>query len=125
MNIGTKKERDLVNYLNFNGFTAVRVTGSGGGTKNDRPDILAGNKGDIYVIELKSSSKDIVYLRKEQIKELYRFADGFGAVPVVAVKFTYLPYCFMSSKDLTVTKGGNYTFNREKARNFKNKFILT
>lgn len=125
MKKGIQKERDLVNYLEYHNYKAVRVAGSGAGTKKARPDIIAGNKRNIYAIELKSSSRNSIYIKKEQIKELLEFSKLFGAVPVVAVKFNYLPYCFMSVNDLTVTRAGNYTINRDKAAKFKNKFVIT
>lgn len=124
MKKGIDKERDLVNYLDFKGFRAVRVAGSGGGTKKDRCDILAGNGNKIYAIELKSSSKDRIYINKAQIRELYRFSRGFGAIPVIAVKFTYEPYKFIDFNDFIYTKRGNYCIKREMVENLKNRFIL-
>ena len=123
MKKGLNKERDLVNYLNFLGYSAVRIAGSGAGTKKPRPDILAGNGYNIYGIELKSSSRDNIYINSDQVKNLVKFCDNFGAVPVIAIKFTYLPYAFMSITDLNCTNKGNYIINRNKAKYFKNKII--
>ena len=124
MKNGFEKERDLVSYLNYKDLPAVRVAGSGAGTDVDKPDIICFDNGKGYAIELKSSSTDEIFIYDYEVKELYRFADRAGITPVIAVKFTYEKYCFMSSRDLNVTKDGNYTFNREKAGKFKNKFLL-
>lgn len=125
MKNGLNKERDLVNYLEYKGLPSVRVAGSGGGTRKDKPDIISFDKGKAYAIELKSSSNDSIYISEEQIKELYRFAERAGIIPVIAIKFTYLPYCFMTSRDLKVVGDGNYRIDREKASKFKNKLVLT
>lgn len=125
MKKGIDKERDLCNYLNFNGYTVVRVAGSGAGTKRDTCDIIAGNGTDIYAIELKSSSRDNIYIKDKQVKQLIRFAKGFGAIPVIAVKFTYVGYCFLSTKDFYITDKGNYHITRDKCKKFVNKMVLT
>lgn len=123
MKKGLNKERDLVNYLEFLGYSAVRTAGSGAGTKKARPDILAGNGYNIYGIELKSSSLNNIYVKSDQVKNLIKFCNNFGAVPVIAIKFTYLPYAFMSINDLKCTNKGNYKINRDMIKHFKNKMI--
>ena len=40
---GSTEERHLVKYLEQHGFAATRIPASGGATKSDRPDVLAGN----------------------------------------------------------------------------------
>ena len=121
---GIDKERDLVNFLEFNGIPALRVAGSGGGTKLDRPDIIASDGKKVYCIELKSSDGNYIYIDQNQVKELVRFSTRFNGMPVVAVKFNYLPYCFMSINDLNCTNKGNYKITRDKAKRFKNRLIL-
>lgn len=124
MKKGLDKERDLVNYLYSLGFAAVRVAGSGAGTKRDTCDILAGKEKDIYAIELKSSSKDNIYIDRKQIRELIRFSRRFGAKPRVAVKFTYEPYLFLRIQELRGTKKGNYKFTRKMVRYATEKRVL-
>lgn len=125
MKKGLNKERDLINYLDFKGFKAVRVAGSGAGTKKPRPDILAGNKRNIYAIELKSSSKDVIYIKSYQVKNLIEFAKGFGAIPTIAIKFNYEPYYFLSVTDFKVTPNGNYKINKSDIYKFDKKRFLT
>lgn len=124
MKKGLNKERELVNYLNNQGFKAVRIAGSGAGTKKDTCDILASNKRNIYAIELKSSSKDNIYINQKQIKELINFSNDFGSVPVVAVKFSYKPFIFLFIDNLNVTDKGNFKINRLELDKFKNKTVL-
>ena len=125
MKKGLNKERDLINYLDFKGFKAVRVAGSGAGTNKPRPDILAGNNRNIYAIELKSSSRDVIYIKKNQVKNLIRFAKGFGAIPTIAIKFNYEPYYFLSVNDFNITPNGNYKIKRSDIYKFDKKRFLT
>lgn len=125
MKNGFNKERDLVDFLLNHGYEAVRVAGSGAGTKRGLPDIIAGNSKAIYAIELKSSSKDNIHIRQEQLKGLIDFSKGFGAIPVVAVKFYRVPYAFLSMNDLRFSKAGNVNISREFARRFKNQLVLS
>lgn len=120
---GIEYERKLVRYLNKLGFMAVRTAGSGGGTPEPRPDVLAGNNKQIYSIEVKSSSKDMVYLKNKEVYELKEFANGFGAIPLICVKFPYMDFFFINPKRLIhcKTKGGNFKITREFVEFNKNK----
>lgn len=125
MKNGFDKERDLVDFLLFNGYEAVRVAGSGAGTKRGLPDIIAGKQTVKYAIELKSSTKNDIYIKKDQIKGLINFSNVFGAIPVIAIKFKCLPYSFMSVNDLPVLNSGNYKITRYMSEKFKNKLVLS
>lgn len=103
---GSNFERNVINYLYDKGFEAIRVVGSGGGTIKDRPDILAGNMIDIYAIEVKTSLKEVIYIKKQQIKELINFSIGFGATPLVCVNF-------MKNKDIFFLKVCNLDKTRD------------
>ena len=110
---GSKEERDLVNKLWNANFAAMRAPASGGATKRPLPDVLAGNGYNTYAIEVKSSRKNNIYIRKEQINELKRFSKRFGAKPVICVKFTYKPYIILNIEQLFRTRTGNYKITRE------------
>ena len=110
---GSYEERYLVKYLEKHGYAATRIPASGGATKSDRPDVLAGNGEDIYAVEVKSSKKDVIYIRHEQLLELKRFSKKFGATPLVCVKFTREPYTILSTDQLNRTAYGNYKISRE------------
>lgn len=109
---GSLEERWLVHYFENNGYAATRIPASGGATKSDRPDVLAGNGIDIYAVEVKSSKKDTIYIRGEQVEELIRFSLKFGAEPLICAKFTRKPYVLLKVNQLIKTKGGNYKINR-------------
>lgn len=114
---GLDKERELVNLLNDNGFRAVRIAGSGAGSKkNGKPDVLCINSTIAYAIELKSSSRDVIYIDKNQIDSLIHFCDGYGIYPLVSVKFTRIPYVFLQVRELDCTENGNRKISRETAR---------
>jgi Holliday junction resolvase len=84
---GVDYERLLARRLSKLGFAVVRAPSSGSGTKIDRPDIIAGYKGLIVAIEVKTTSKKTIYIKKESINQLVRFSETFGAIPYIAVKF--------------------------------------
>lgn len=109
---GSVEERWLVKYLEQHGYASTRIPASGGATKSDRPDVLAGNGIKCYAFEVKSSKKDYIYIREEQIEELKRFSYKFGAKPLVCVKFTREPYVILKLNQLKRTAKGNYKINR-------------
>ena len=84
---GIREERELVKLLDRLGFAVVRAPASGSRTKLDRPDILAGRRGFIIALEVKTSSRETLYLRRESVEQLVRFSEKFGAKPFMAVKF--------------------------------------
>ena len=86
---GVREERELVNLLDKLGFAVLRAPASGSRTRLDRPDILAGRRGFIVALEVKSTSKKALYVRGESIAQLKRFSERFGAKPFLAVKFKY------------------------------------
>ena len=113
---GSLEERWLVKYLEGHGFAATRIPASGGATKSDRPDVLAGNGKECYAFEVKSSKKDTIYIRNEQIKELKRFSHKFGAKPLICVKFTREPYVLLTLNQIKQTKKGNYKVRRDELK---------
>ncbi|MEM2739356.1 MAG: Holliday junction resolvase Hjc [Candidatus Bathyarchaeia archaeon] len=84
---GTDYERLLARRLSRLGFAVVRAPSSGSGTKMDRPDIIAGRRGLVIAIEVKTTSKRKIYVREGGVEQLIRFSEAFGATPYIAVKF--------------------------------------
>ncbi|MHC1625635.1 MAG: Holliday junction resolvase Hjc, partial [Methermicoccaceae archaeon] len=80
---GTRVERELIDLLWSMGYAAVRVAGSGS-SSYPSPDILAGRDGRRYAIEVKMRTTLPVYIEEEQVNNLVRFSDVFGAVPCIA-----------------------------------------
>lgn len=109
---GMDTERKAVNFLENKGISAVRVCGSGAGSKRPRPDVLASDGINDYGIEVKSSTQDYIMIEDSQIKRLIEFCKGFGAIPLVCVKFSYKPFLFLKLNQLRLTRNGNYKVRR-------------
>ncbi|RLI15771.1 MAG: Holliday junction resolvase [Candidatus Hecatellales archaeon] len=89
MSKGVREERELVRILDRLGFAVLRAPASGSRTKLDRPDLLAGRKGFIVALEVKTTSRETLYLGEESVAQLLRFSRRFGAKPLLAVKFKH------------------------------------
>lgn len=89
MTRGIQDERALVRILWKKGFAVLRAPASGASTKMPRPDILAGNKkkGLHFAIEVKTTRKKVLYIKRESIDQLIDFANIFGCQPIIALKF--------------------------------------
>jgi len=112
---GSAEERDLVHKLWDRNFAAMRAPASGGATKNPLPDVVAGN-GKLYLaIEVKTTTKDKIYIDSEKIERLLEFSDIFGAEPYIGIKFKYKKWLFVGPKDLFKTKSGNYRLDMDLA----------
>ncbi len=84
---GTKAERDLLDRLWAHGIAAVRVAGSGS-TSHPSSDIIAGYKGRLAIIEVKTTSKEVVYIPQEEVNSMMRLASIMGGDCWLAVKFS-------------------------------------
>lgn len=112
---GSREERELVKMLWDADCAAMRAPASGGATKKPLPDVLAGN-GKVYLaIEVKSTSLERIYINSEKIVGLKEFADTFGAIPYIGVKFIRKKWRFICPDDLYKTKNNNYRVNIELA----------
>ena len=110
---GVLEERTVVSIFENNGYKATRIPGSGGRTKRDLPDVIAGNGRRYYAVEVKSSKQNYIYIREEQIYELIRFARGFGATPIVVAKFPHKSYKVFDIIELETTDEGTYKISKE------------
>ncbi|WP_415953390.1 Holliday junction resolvase Hjc [Methanobrevibacter woesei] len=109
---GSAEERDLVHKLWDRNFAAMRAPASGGATKFPLPDVIAGN-GKIYLaIEVKTTTKDKIYIDFPQIDALCEFASIFGAIPYIGVKFKYTKWLFLSPENTERTKSNNYKIEK-------------
>lgn len=97
---GARVERRLVNTFTDLGWGALRVPTSGSATDRDLPDVLTGRPhptpghpdvdaaaSEAYAIEVKATSGTTAYAGHDEIDALTRFADAFGAQPLVAAYF--------------------------------------
>jgi Holliday junction resolvase len=112
---GDRRERELVNLLDENGFAVMRAPASGSATERELPDVLAGNGELFYAIEAKSSAGNPIYLTGEEVEALVFFAQNFGAKPRIGVRFDREDWYFFHPGDLHVTDGGNYRVKQETA----------
>lgn len=89
---GSRRERELVEYLNKKGYVCHRVAGSGH-MNSAICDLVAIKKGKAYFIEVKSRKK--TFYTKEclnQLKFMRNEAKKAGATPLLAVKLNYKPW---------------------------------
>lgn len=112
---GSAEERDLVHKLWDKEFAAMRAPASGGATKRPLPDVLAGN-GKIYLaIEVKTTTKEKIYIDSPQIDALCEFCDIFGAEPYLGIKFKYTKWLFLSPERIDRTRSNNYRIEKDVA----------
>ncbi len=110
---GSAEERDLVHKLWERNFAAMRAPASGGATKRPLPDVVAGN-GKLYLaIEVKTTTKDKIYIDSEQIDALLEFSKIFGAKPYIGVKFKYTKWLFLEPDNAERTRNGNYKVEKD------------
>jgi len=86
---GSRRERELLEFLTKQGFVVHRVAGSGL-KKEAICDLIAVKDGKVQFIECKSRKK--VYYSKEhlnQLNELIKVAKSCKAKPFLAVKLNY------------------------------------
>jgi len=114
---GDRRERELVNMLDDDGWAVMRAPASGAATERELPDVLAGNGKVFYAIEAKSSGGDVVYIDGGEIIDLLFFSSQFGAKARIGVRFDRCDWYFFHPAELHVTRGGNYRVKKEKALN--------
>lgn len=102
---GYRFERELVHMFWSRGFAAVRVPASGS-ISYPVPDIIAGNGSRYLAIEVKMRSNLPVYISKEEVSNLIRFSEIFGAEPLIAVRISNAGWRFLNLKSLKQTRGG-------------------
>ena len=100
---GINAERDLIHKFWSENVPAIRVAGSGS-SKYPSPDILAGTRTRKFAIEAKTTKEDKKYLTKEEVNDLKKFSDMFGAEPLVAVKFKATEWLFLPLTEIIETK---------------------
>ncbi len=84
---GIRAERELMDLFWKGGLATLRVAGSGS-TSHPSTDLVAAANGKIFVIEVKTTSKDYVYIRKEEVNSLNKLSAMMGAESWIAIKFS-------------------------------------
>ncbi len=116
---GINAERELLHRFWKTGeWIAMRAPASGA-IKYPVPDLLVGNLSRKLAIECKTTAFSRQYISNEQIQNLIRFSNIFGAEPWVAVKFKLgkeSEWFFVNVEDLQDTEGSNYVVSIELAK---------
>lgn len=112
---GSRRERELTNYLDDCGYAVLRAPSSGSATPRDLPDVLAGNGVDVFACELKASSGDPIYLDESEVDALVYFAENFGADPRVVARWDHdTTFYAFRPDELYRTDAGNYRVKKER-----------
>jgi Holliday junction resolvase len=91
---GSRRERELLEFLTKQGYVVHRVAGSGM-KEESICDLVAVKDGSVQFIECKSRIR--VYYPKEhtgQLSELIRISKSCKAKPILAVKLNYKDWQF-------------------------------
>ena len=112
---GSNVERELLKLFTENSWRAIRVAGSGVNDLSpcDMIAVKTGRKG--YIVEVKSSRKDRIYISKEQIEDFMLFTTLTGLTPVIALRFNYEGWLFIPPTMLE-DSGKNWVISLEKAK---------
>ncbi|WP_456328342.1 Holliday junction resolvase Hjc [Archaeoglobus sp.] len=112
MKKGYAYERELLHKLWEIGFAAVRTPASGV-MSYPCPDIIAGNGKTYLAIEVKMRKSLPIYIPKDKVESLRRFAEVFGAKPLIALKVKGLGWRFFTL-DMLDESGSNYRIDENK-----------
>ena len=123
---GSQRERELVNWLDSDGWAVIRAPASGSATQRELPDVLAGNGDRFYAIEGKASGGDPIYYDEEEVEALLFFASNFGATALLGVRYDethgdpsygedWPGWYFFSPEDAHQTWNKNYRVKKERA----------
>jgi Holliday junction resolvase len=119
MTRGIQDERNLARLLWKRGFAVMRAPASGASTKMPRPDLVVGrrDRGLQFAIEVKTTRKNVLYIRGASIAQLLEFSQIFGCQPIVAIKFKgqRQPWLFIRPYQLLTTPGLNYKISLKDA----------
>lgn len=118
---GSKAERELLQIFTDNGWRGIRVAGSGT-NENSHCDLIAGKVGRRgYTIEAKSSKKSSIYITKEQIENFVIFSNILGLSPVLAARFNYEGWLFLTPEQLE-DSGKYWVIHLKRAKEVGKKF---
>ena len=77
--LGYRYEWELTRKLRLNGLAAVRIAGSGKSV--DAPDIIAGYRGHVVSIQVKTTRGETLYISEEDMNSLIGFSKLLGSEP--------------------------------------------
>jgi Holliday junction resolvase len=111
---GTNAERELIHMFWKKGWAAIRVAGSGS-SHYPSPDVIAGNALRRLAIECKAVGGTSKYISFEQVGDLNKFAEIFGAEALIGLRFDRLEWLFIATSELEKTENA-YRINMEHAK---------
>ena len=96
---GSRRERELLDFLTKQGFVVHRVAGSGLG-EDAICDLVAVRDGEVRFVECKSRKKAYYsHSNSGQLKELVRISNSCKAKPILAVKINYKDWQLFNLND--------------------------
>jgi len=112
---GSNAERELARILWDNGFVVMRSPTSGGARKDPQPDLLFSDRNNVFGVECKRTSKNKVYIGREEAVQLEAFCEGFGlgCEALYAVRFNYRPWYFLRLENLEGTGGSSFRVDED------------
>lgn len=121
MGKGADWERKLARHLDDAGWAVMRSGGSGGGTDDNRPDLIAGDGEYGWVIEHKFASRRNIYLDAQEVEQIRTLANGWGMEPAVVLRWntnqvdaaTVADWYAVVPGAAGRTESGRYSFNVE------------
>lgn len=99
---GSNAEREIVQKFWEHDWACIRAAGSGS-TTFPSPDLLASNSKRIIALECKATKSNVIYIPKEEILQLDRFALTFGAESWLGIKFNRKGWFFIQPEKLPQT----------------------
>lgn len=117
---GKRNEKKVVDWFVDNGWYAQRTGGSGAGTKDARPDVVAMRpneygRSDVVVTEVKGRPDGTVRFGKDEVNQLLEVANDTGGLAL-----------FVTSPDLRKSEYGHmYAFKSEDLKENKKSFSVT
>jgi len=109
---GKYYEYKTLNYLEKNGYKAIRIPVSGTG-KQPIPDIIAIKDNTIFPIEVKSTSQNYVVVDNFQIDKLFKFCEIFNfcnCEPLILVHYKKYKNVIIYSLDQDVREKSKIKF---------------
>ena len=89
---GSNAEREIIKILDKNGFTSIRIAGSG---NNNKPDIISWSGKKHIALECKVTSKKLKYVDKNEVLEFFNFCRRFNVDGWYAIKFNRYGWRFI------------------------------
>lgn len=123
---GGNTERELVNLLREEGIPSLRIPASGGATDRELPDVLIRAENLLVAGEVKYTNGKYIYVEREEVESLVKFANRWYAVPALIPRFSYdTDFYFIPCREIPgdmLTGGDRVSVRRDEKDSFQ-KFL--